>query len=242
MRKITWQGYHWLCKPIWGDTHPDDPNTWFDENLPYISEDDNSVKLGIKYEPKSFIDTDGNRIVKDWGKCLVRTINEFKYGTFEWIADVPYEKWYGTGLWLASDYSWPPEIDIMEGYSGKRGNYRKNLIFTDIIPTCHWSKDCDTEKEHLHKTKRNVLSCYFNKKGHDKYSVEWTPDYVCVRYNDKIVKTFREKELLEHLNKTDVKMHAKMSTQICDGWNMNDYNNAKDLEFKIYSFKYTPLC
>lgn len=236
---FSWQGYEWAKRPIWGDHHPDDDFTWFDSDLPYVNMNGHLV-LPVKFEPKEF-DVNGKKVKKPWGRCTVRTIDEFKYGTFEWEMKCPEAKWQWPALWLASDSSWPPEIDCMEGWSADTRDYVKMLLFINIKPSIHWT---EADGSHGFKTKHNILKSRL-KRGNsfDKYKVIWTPNYVDIYYNKTRVAHFTEKKLLNMLNKPECKMHAIMSSGPYGKFDFSefDYLNKNSRHMAVKSFKYTPL-
>ena len=236
---FAWQGYEWAKRPIWGDNHPDDDFTWYDSDLYWIKSNGDLV-LPIKYEPKEF-DVNGRKVTKPWGRCSVRTLEEFKYGTFEWEMKCPEGKWQWPALWLASDMSWPPEIDCMEGWSADTRDYVKLLLFRNIKPSIHWA---EADGSHSFKTKHNILKCRLKcGKAFDKYKIVWTPDCVDIYYNTTRVAHFTEKKLLKALNHPDCKMHPIMSSGPYDNFDMNESKrlDQNDRHMVVRSFKYTPL-
>lgn len=234
---FTWKGYEWMTHPKWGYHHPNDKKSWYDHEAVRITTNDLMV-LDIHENPKEFIDT------IPYGIGFVRTIDEFKYGIFEWECKVPYGRRIWPALWLASDYSWPPEIDVMEGWSEDCPNYVSKLFFRKIHPTAHWSENCDDTKEHRTTFTKPIFRWILKCGNHyDKYKLIWTKDYVDIFYNEKKIKRFDDKEFLAHLNKDNIKMHVIMDNK--PDWNFNDEaykeyvkNNSPMV---IKSFKYTPL-
>lgn len=242
IRTFEWCGYEWIARPLWGDHHPEEKLCWFDQDA-YEILDDGTLILKITNNPRIFNQEDGTKIMKPWGKCHVRTTKEFKYGTFEWDMRLPYGRQMWPALWFASDTSWPPEIDCMEGWSKNTTNYVKRLLWKNIHPTMHWSANCDPEHgEHRHEEKFNTLRCWLKGEGKfDHYKTIWTPDYVEIWYNNHKIKRFTDKEMLEHMNK--VNFHAIMSSNINDEFNDEMYEEYKEknIEMAVRNFKYTPL-
>lgn len=237
---VEWQGYEWIKRPLWGTFHPYDPLTWYDESIPRINEKGEMV-LDVEDRPKT-VDIYGDTQVRKYGRCHVRTTQEFKYGTFEFEMRLPKGKHMLPALWLSSDYSWPPEIDIMEGWSGNTTNYVKRLLFKNIKPTMHWIDP--VSGDHEIETKNNICRTIIKGGDHfDHYKCVWTPDYIDIFYNGKKIKRFTDKYMLSQMNQQEVKMHAIM----CSG----PEAAITDSEFSQYkrsvcpmvvkSFKYTPL-
>lgn len=240
--KIEWCGYKWIKRPFWGDNHPDEKNSWFDKDCTEI-DGDNNIILNIKKNPKMCDVLGQGQIMKEFAKGFVRTTEEFKYGTFEWEMKVPEGKYLWPALWLASDYSWPPEIDCMEGWSGTSPKYIKKLLWRNIFPTMHWSENCDSKNgKHIQEGKSRVWRCWLKCNDFDKYKIVWTPDYVDIFYNGHKVKRFNNKEMLEHMNKPEVKMHAIMSVSFHGRFEETyDEIGVKNKPMVVKSFKYTPL-
>ena len=238
--KINWCGYQWIKRPLWGDNHELEPYSWYDEGCIDIDINHNMI-LNIRRNPKE-CDVEGNKVVKEFGRGLVRTVNEFKYGTFEWEMKVPQGKYLWPALWLASDYSWPPEIDCMEGWSKTDTKYVKRLLWRNIHPTMHWSAKCNPDCQHLQECKYNIFRWWLKCDDFDKYKVVWTPDYIDVFYNGHKIKRFNDKVMLEHMNKPEVRMHAIISTGFNEPF-IDYYDEYVSLNkpMIVKSFKYTPL-
>lgn len=236
---FNWQGYDWTKRPIWGEHHSGDDFTWYDSALPRVLAN-GDLLLPIAFKPRVF-DVNGRNVEKPWARCCIRTIEEFKYGTFEWEMKCPEGKWQWPALWLASDMSWPPEIDCMEGWSADTRDYVKLLLFRNIKPSIHWT---EPDGSHGFKTKHNILKCRLKcGKAFDKYKVVWTPDCVDIWYNKTRVAHFTEKKLLDMLNHPDCKMHAIMSSGPYDKFDRSEADrlDTDGRQMLVRSFKYTPL-
>ena len=221
---------------MWGKHHPEHELEWYDQEA-YEILPDGTLILKITDNPKTFVNEDGEYVAKPWGIGWVRTINEFKYGTFEWDMRLPRGKYMWPALWLGSDSIWPPEIDCMEGWSEENPDYIKRLIWVNIKPTVHWG----TKRDVKHETKNNNLRCVI--KGGDKfdhYKAIWTPEYVEIWYNNTKIKRFTDKDMLDQMN--TVSMHAIMSTGIYGKFNRNMYKEyaSNGIEMAVRNFKYTP--
>lgn len=237
---FSWQGFDWIKRPLWGINHTGDDFTYIDENMVTVS-NEGCLVVDFKNNPKLLESADGSMVEKPYGRGYCRSVEEFKYGTFEWEMKCPYGNYMWPALWMSSDYSWPPEIDCMEGWSEKNPKYIKRLLFRNIKPTMHWTKD----GKHLEETKNNVLSCLL-KCGDkfDKYKVVWTPDYVKVFYNNVLVKKFTDKDMLAEMNKPEVKFHAIISVKPYGGFSKNDYEGYlgnPNNKMIVKSFRYLPF-
>lgn len=242
IKTFSWCGYDWIARPLWGDTHPNDPLTWYDQDAWEIN-GDGTLVLKINDKPRTFIDDNGNETTKPWGRASIRSTMEFKYGTFEWDMRLPYGRKLWPALWLASDTSWPPEIDCMEGWSNDNPDYVKRLLFKNVHPTIHWSSDCDDKNgEHRQESKNNIWRWWL--KGgtnFDHYKVVWTPDYVEIWYNNHKINRFTNKEAIRHMNM--VEMHAIMSVGPQSGYTKEMYDEyvGNGIEMAVRNFKHTPM-
>ena len=121
MKTIDWSGYTWLTKERWGRLHKDKPYCWYDPSAVQIGIDDRLV-LKTHYNPKEF---EEYNLRPKIGVGLISCTKEFGPGTFEIEAKLPYGKNLWPAFWLWSWDTWPPEIDIFEGYSKKHPNYSR---------------------------------------------------------------------------------------------------------------------
>ena len=239
--KVEWCGYKWIKRPLWGDNHQAERHCWYDQEC--IDFNDGNVVLNLRRNPKLCDVPNEGQVLKEFGKGSMRTIEEFKYGTFEWEMKVPEGKYLWPALWLASDYSWPPEIDCMEGWSKENPKYVKRLLWKNIRPTTHWSANCDpVNGEHKSEAKFNVWRWWLKCDGFDNYKVIWTPDYVDVFYNNHKVQRFQDREMLRHMNLPEVKMHAIQSININESF-VDYYDDyvRRNKPMIVKSFKHTPL-
>lgn len=112
-------------------------NYWSDDNS-YFNCDKSTIKMKVDNKPVDihYIDWDG----KDWGNFTIPVQSSMldssksfmvKHGYFEARCKQPKSKNMWPAFWLASTYSWPPEIDIFEVWTSHKG-------FTTTI---HWGHD-----------------------------------------------------------------------------------------------------
>lgn len=112
-------------------------NYWSDDNS-YFNCEKTTIKMKVDNKPVDihYIDWDG----KDWGNftipiqaSILDSSKSFmvKHGYFEARCKQPKSKNMWPAFWLASTYSWPPEIDIFEVWTSHKG-------FTTTI---HWGHD-----------------------------------------------------------------------------------------------------
>ena len=237
---FIWKGHKWIARPLWGEFHSGDFIFWRDKSLPYISKN-GDLHLPVKWSPK-LSEKDGK--VRNFAMPFVRTVEEWKYGNFEWDVILPngYHMW--PALWFGSDTGWPPEIDALEGWSDENGSYVKRLIYKNIKPTMHWSANADEDHgTHLSEAKHNNLRCLI--KPWPKVNTikcTWTKSYVDIFYNGFKLKRFKNPEMLKHFNKEGYKMHAIMSNSGYGPWkNENKDIITPEMEMIVKDFRYYPL-
>lgn len=233
---FQWQGLTWIGQPQWGITHPQRP-VWYDSEMVFV-DDSNCVVVDL-HENRREIKHSNTILVRRWETGYCRTVEEFKYGTFEWEARMPYGTNLWPALWLASDSAWPPEIDCVEGWSNNNPRYNKGLFFKNMRPTMHWMEKGERRAEHRYNIRRG----WINKMDeYTTYKVVWTPEYVDIFYNDNLVKRFDNPYLLEQLNQPGLKMHPIMSMNVQSRFDDKDYKTYREAQkpFSIKSFKYVP--
>ena len=152
MDTIKWSGYEWRLQERWGEIHPQKPTWWYDPSQVSI---DSKGYLHLKtgHNPRYFPDLD---LISPIGAGLISCTGEFSYGRFEIEARLPYGKSLWPAFWMWSYKSWPPEIDILEGFS-------------DI------NEDCSLEKQSL----LQKLSTLFSRKPANRtYNIHQNVHYI----------------------------------------------------------------
>lgn len=234
MGKINWSGYEWITEERWGNIHPEKMEQWYDPSC--VSIDNNGyLHLKTKYNPKYF---GAWNITSYIGVGLVSCTKEFHFGSFEIEAKLPRGRHLWPAFWMWSWYDWPPEIDILEGYSDGFPNY---FHFNPFKPKNIW------------KVETNVHYKIDGKKGdcggktHDfgfkdptknfiKYRADWSKDRVAFYYDEKLVRVIEDPEILKDFNNT--KMNVIINNAVTKRVNPKNPPNS---DFIIKYFKYEPL-
>lgn len=166
------------------------PDVYYDDSC---FEFENSIlKQKMNNKPKNirYIDWSG----KDWGNFKIPyragqidSSNYFKqkYGYFEIRSKVSKEKGVWPAFWLASTNSWPPEVDVYEIYTGKKGglfHFESNF---------HW---LPTENRKMKVGKHRVLNV---SEGFHTYAVEWDENGFKIFYNNLLVRVFSNPKAIE---------------------------------------------
>jgi len=239
MNKINWCGYEWLTQERWGEYHPNKAIVWYDPSQIVIYK--NLLKLGCAYNPKVFTtvnekSSEMKDIVIPFGVGLISCTNKFGYGTFELEAKLPNKQpnaW--PAFWMYAFESWPPEIDVVEGYANKNGSYFNWNI--DCLLGNFWK--CETNV-HLGKVqnpksigaKKHWMGWKNPSKTFVKYKVEWFEDKIEIYYNGKSVRKITDENVLsEFRGKT---MNVVINNSIT-----STYDEKKQYFFEIKNFIYT---
>ena len=231
MDTFTWCGYEWIKQERWGKIHPDKPQWWYDESCSFLDDEEN-LHLITKYNPKYFNEINGTSSV---GVGLVSCTEKFKHGYYSIDAKLPYGYNLWPAFWMWGWDSWPPEIDIFEGYSDNKPNFLKFKIlkpfaFRNIQTNLHYTKD---GKNKMVGGKTHFFSFKDPTKHFIKYSVEWTKDFVKFYYNNRLVRTIDDVEIMNQLNSTS--MNVIINNGITSDFNTK---NVIKSDFIIKNFTY----
>lgn len=227
---IHWQGYEWLTQERWGVYHPDKPIVWYDPSQVVIEDD--LLLLGCQYNPTTI-----NDITIPFSVGLVSCTEKFEYGTFEIEAKLPHKQpnaW--PAFWMWAFESWPPEIDVFEAYSNKKGRYFNWSI------SALWGKfwRCATNV-HLGKLPNNYnvraknhwMGWKSPSKRFIKYKVEWFEDKIEVYYDGRSVRKITDESVLSQLRGTTMNVIINNSIK-------SEHNKKKQFFFEVKSFTYKP--
>ena len=226
--RFKWCGYEWLTHPFWGDFHPNVKGFYWDPSQVNF-DSDGSLLLTTSWKPK-IVDNKGVWELREYACGLCRTIKEFTYGTFIAEIKLPEGMNLWPSFWLTAANTWPPEIDVMEGASGKDGKYRRNCFKYTVEPNFHYG---NSDENHVNNGAKSVCKSLLRLNDFNEYKLVWTPDYIEIRYNNHTVYSVTDKKKLEWVNK-DPWMHAKLNLNVTP-----DYTEAdKKPEMVVKNFCY----
>ena len=201
MNQIEWSGRKWITQEYWGKIHPDKAWNYYDDNAVYVGGDD-LLHLRTQYNPAE-IEHEGKIYNPEYGVGLISCTEKFHFGYFEIEAKLPtgYALW--PAFWMYGS-PWPPEIDILEGYTGNRQDYlhfniHNPLAYNKVESCVHYGNVKEETKTNL--PARAAMMFKDPRKHFIKYACEWRRDYIKIFYDGKLVRTITDKKVLEDMNK-----------------------------------------
>lgn len=231
---IKWKGHNWLQQERWGSVHPDKPNWWYDPSASFIDTEER-LNLITQKNPRYFEEIKKTSTI---GVGLVSCETKFKWGEFQIEAKLPYGKNLWPAFWMWSFDSWPPEIDVFEGYSDDNPNYFKFRLgkpfgFWNLQTNVHYTKNGVSK---MMGGKTHYFGFKDPTKEFIKYSVIWEPKSLRFYYNERLVREVKDPNILSQLNSTT------MNVIINNGVTSDvDINNPPSSNFIIKDFVYKPI-
>ena len=247
---FKWCGYNWKSSMEGGRLiHPKEPWMWIDKDQVKLV-DKNTIELTLAYNP-NFIEFEGKEYYPSMGCGLIRSVEDFDYGTFSAEIKLPQGCNLWPSFWLTGSENWPPEIDICEAELVDTDNYFE--WFTTYFPWLNPSWKTKTNAhynnkkiEHCQIGGRNVSwfkQCKEPSENFIEYKCEWKPDSITFYVNNKKVRRITGKvckyltENLTHPDKT-YKMNAVFNL-FCEDASNHYITLGKPM--LIRNFKYEQL-
>jgi len=196
-------GYTWAQdKPY----HPNNLSQYFDPTcIIYHQGSQYSYPITIKaaHRPKSFKDDFGDSFIIPYATGVLESKRSFMFGFFEAELSFPLGNGQWPAFWLTGSHSWPPEIDIVEGYS-KTDGYNGMRRFQSNI---HYK--CGGNNRNI-GAKNHPLINDVNKVWH-KFGLLWTDKVIEFYYDDYLVRRITDKNILDKMNQP---MHIILNSAI----------------------------
>jgi len=236
MKKIKWQGYEWLPQERWGQYHPKKSFVWYDPSAVSINDSDYLI-LKCRPNQKDFT-TDTGVLSVPIGTGLISCTTKFGYGKFEIKAMLPDGECVWPAFWMWAFESWPPEIDVFEGYTNKKGSYfnwsLRSLIgkFWAVNSNIHLGAE---PNNYMLGAKSHWLGWKNPKKTFNKYGCIWTDKEIKILFNDKVVRKITDEKVLSQFR--GKKMNVIINNSIQEGYMET---SRKEHEMTVKYFKYTP--
>jgi len=236
MKKINWSGYKWITQERWGAIHQDKSWCHYDESAVSIGKD-KMLHLQTKYQPKEF-EIDDKKVISDFAVGLVSSEEDFGHGLFEIECKLPKGKNLWPAFWIWGVDSWPPEVDFFEAYTNKRGSYFSPSLWPpaiwDVQTNIHYRTSDNEEGRGSIGAKPGWMGWKNPSKHFFKYECLWTPEFIEIKYNGKVVKKFSDKKIMEDIN-------SQKQRVIINNHLRNGDNKEQVTDFQVKSFKYTSL-
>lgn len=227
--KINWSGYEWLTQERWGKIHKDKPWNWYDPSCVKV---DNWGYLHLETHKNP---TKINGLNPDYGVGLISSVKDFGYGIFEIKAKLPTGKKLWPAFWMWGADSWPPEIDIFEGYTDNRNGYfkPKSLGWWNL-PTNVWTHKKGDKAVNL-RAKTKYSGFKDPAKNFIKYTCTWAEDIIRIEHDGYVVRWVDDPEILSYFKNT------KMCVIINNHFQKDPPKGNNYSDFVIEYFNYIPL-
>ncbi len=260
--KFLWCGFEWLTRERWGSIHMDKAWYWYDPTAIMIDQYGNLHlqinlnkqafnKEGCKliWEPKydsypngKFVD---DVIVSYYGAGTMSSVKEMGFGTYTLSAMFPTGNWLWPAFWLYPPTTWPPEIDIFEGYSKDTDykkmkwslcGFRKKLKAWNIQSCIHVKSGIPTvpakmpDLDNFNHPPQNIFNTY---------QLFWGRTVLIFSINYKEVRRITDQKVLDHLAQYSPFM-VLIQNQI-DGFGKDKFNHKDTTPFVLQNFTFKPL-
>lgn len=223
----------YIRSQFWGDYHPNDLQQWYDPkavNLTngalWLSATENTKEVTSYYINGELQNNQTPKTIPH-GVGLVTSLETFKYGIFDWDVRLPKGCGLWPAVWLSGKITWPPEIDVIEGYSDDKGKYNKNLntnIHCGSKPENHYGLGADRHGLYINANKNLRLTCH------------WTKDFIRIYYNGFLCRQITNQKDLAWFNQDMVViMNQALRREIIEKCSFNEVAIAP---LKIFSFKH----
>lgn len=240
-------GFNWRVGRNWGLAHPNHI-CWCDSNCVDVYAD--CIILGIEKDDQIF-DIDGKHKTYQWGVGYISSIETIKYGTLEVKFELPQGNNLWPAIWATDGNTWPPEIDIVEGWTNKyKGKHRYNRMWgciplpfvNRIFPGVVTGNCLDNKggKSYYTSPFKGTCAKHLNIKGENTCLLYWQPDEISIIWNGRLIAQEKDPELLKWFNDSEG-MEIHLNNYVTNDFTQEDYNhlryNASSL--KILDLKYT---
>lgn len=175
--------------------HPDIPWMWYDKESVMLAKDD-MLELFVRRSQAEITHWDGNTYKPIMSCGTVMSVEKFSYGTFSAEIMLPQGNNLWPSFWLTGAANWPPEIDIMEAWSGDN-NYFKWFIAQPPYLSPSWRTTTnvhflDETMQHGSSGSRNIS--WFKQtmdpsESFIEYKCVWQPKKITFLTNGKTVRT-----------------------------------------------------
>lgn len=229
--------------------HSDFPWYWYSDGT-IMDVGNDTLELGIRRNPREVKHWDGKTYHPTIEAATMRSREDFSFGTFSAEIMLPDGKGLWPSFWLTGSGNWPPEIDIMEAWSGN-GCYFKLFIAQPPYFRLSWRTTTnvhylDETMEHDSVGSRNIPYMKQRKNPEDnfvRYECEWLPDSITFRADGKDVRKVTGdvcRKLTENIKDPEkgFRMNAMFNVW-CE--NPETHNVTMRTPMAIRDFRYVPF-
>lgn len=229
--------FNWKIGEPWGVAHPDH-TCYSSEEEVYFS--NGMLYLGVGLRPAEF---EGRQY--QWAIGKVHSEEVIKYGTMDVVFQLPLGRHLWPAIWLYDAETWPPEIDVVEGWSGCGAWPMQNRQDYIRLPWAHFIHPGLVHPAGLgggYGTvgTKGVWRWQIDTYGVNRCILVWTPEEIRVSYNGHVIMRERRQEVLKAYNDS-VGMRVILNNYVQRCFTYEDYVDLQRREFKILDFKYKKL-
>ena len=231
-------GSYWAIGEPWGVAHPDHACYSDDSQVHYA---DGVLQLGIGLRPAEH---HGRQYL--WAIGKVHSLQRVKYGIITATFRLPLGRNLWPAIWLYDTEAWPPEIDILEGWTAQ--GFWPLLHRSDYLrlPWCHNIHPGLVHPAGLGGAygscgNKAVWRCQLNVHDLNRCRLTWTPDKIEVAYNGHTVMRETRPDVLKAYNESNG-MTIVLNNYVTRAFSYDDYNSLAQRTFTITDFSYTPYC
>lgn len=169
--------------------HPANLIQWYDNDQILLTPE--GVQFSAVVRPKYFPEID-TTIPNAIG--TMRTKDSWKYGIFEFNTKMPSGYWLWQALWLSGRWNWPPEIDLLEGYSKDTVDFNNNKNQQSNVHIDDGNGGTLIAGARTHRLPNEVTKNFI------KYVIWWEPDFIKIYYNGYLVRKITGREVLNGMS------------------------------------------
>lgn len=155
---------------------------------------------------------------------LMKSIQGWKYGIFSFTSKLPSGTYLWPALWLTGMYNWPPEIDLLEGYSDNTNDYRNNRTLQSNVHIKE-TPSINPDGSHTHILPNKVTEEFIN------YVIWWEKDFIKLYYNGYLVRHITDKIILDGMFEPQV---IVIGTAIQKGFNKDNLTSMIVNKIAVY--------
>jgi len=208
--KTNWEdGSTWWGQPY----HPGNLTCWFDpEQIKLISTSHHSassISFSAVEKSRNF-----GAITIPNAVGVMRSRASWKYGIFLFEAILPSGVQLWPALWLTGVANWPPEIDLLEGYSDGTNDYHNNRNLQSNIHMSDGQGGNYAAGACTHRLPNKVTEDFIT------YIIWWERDFIKLYYNGYLVREITDPEVLNAMSEAQ---------QIIIGTGVQQYFNLDNL-------------